>query len=350
MAVTLNLNLNAEGDEDLLMLWNKWNFKPSKATLFGPILKNGLWTMISKVDHKTIIKNSEYTKDGENCRYLIPLNDNCYVSFVQLYDSELIQVLNFYYDHKSITHKVFYDMIYNEYVTLLTDANVDLKDVLPSDYYEAVYDNNSYSLVQKNIPVIKMEFELSYSSDIIKKHSMVFKKIEQNENGIISMYGPEGSGKTFYLSHLIKQLNMQVILCPTILLDNTWNLQNFLSWVKKHKDIILVFEDCESYLENGTNKRILVDIIKQSMNSLDSIGKNIYFIFTFNTNAEINPLSELTKTKNILEYRFHELHIKQANKLATKLKKQAKHTSSALLKDVYTNNIKKSKNSNQLGY
>lgn len=351
MATTLNLNINSDGDDDLLYIWQKWNFKPSKISLFGPLSKNGLWKIknVENADLLKIIKNSEFSKEGESVKYFINMGAY-FMSFVQLYDSDVIQVINFYYDPREISHDDFSYLVNEIYEPLRIEDNTELKDVIPCDYYEAVYDNNIYSLAQKNLSNVNISLDLSYCADVVKKHAMVFKKIEQNENGIITMFGPEGSGKTYYLSYLIKQLNMQVILCPTILFDNIWNLNMFLSWVKKHKDIILVFEDCEYYLENSPNKKLIIDIIKQSMNGLDAIGKNIYFIMTFNTDAEKNPLSELSASKNILDYRFQELNVKQANKLALKIKKQAKHTKSVLLKDVYANNIKKTKTNNTLGY
>ena len=99
------------------------------------------------------------------------------------------------------------------------------------------------------------------------------------------MHGIYGSGKTYYLRYLINQIDRKFIYLPVSLIRDL-NSPQFLPFISRHPNSIIILEDCESALVPRATGTYYTSAISNLLNLGDGLlsdALQINIICTFNT-------------------------------------------------------------------
>lgn len=209
----------------------------------------------------------------------------------------------------------------------------------------------------KNIKIKrKMEnsLELNYGPDFIKVHDKLIKFLNSEETGLAILNGDKGTGKTFYIRYLLSILTKRVIYIPPHLVNKV-SEPDFLSFLLRQNDFILVIEDAEEIITNrkDTNNTAGVSNLLNLSDGILGDCIRVKIITTFN--AEINSIDPalLRKGRLKLQHQFDELSPDLANKLLKHLKINHETKTPMSLSDIYgfnDNNFRKEKTKEPFGF
>jgi DNA replication protein DnaC len=140
------------------------------------------------------------------------------------------------------------------------------------------------------------------------------------QNGLVLLHGKFGTGKTSYIRNLMSSVNKRFIFLPVNLMDSI-SSPNFLPFISKYKNSILVLEDCETIIkqrETGNSDNALVNLLNLG-DGLLSDALSIKLICTFNADLKHIDRAILRKGRLVARYEFKELSIDKANALQAKM-------------------------------
>lgn len=161
----------------------------------------------------------------------------------------------------------------------------------------------------------------NYNSDFIEVDGVIRKFLNKDKtNGLVLLHGKYGTGKTSYIRNLMSTVNKRFIFLPVNLMDSI-SSPNFLPFISKYKDSILVLEDCETIIkqrESGNSDSALVNLLNLG-DGLLSDALSIKLICTFNAELKHIDKAILRKGRLIARYEFKELAIEKASFLNSKI-------------------------------
>jgi hypothetical protein len=132
--------------------------------------------------------------------------------------------------------------------------------------------------------VSPIDLNLHYNDGMPEFNEHVLSKLkEEPSKGIVFLHGKPGTGKTTYIRYLINQLEKKMILVPSEMIPQLATPQ-FMNFILKNQNSIMIIEDAESILESRENVRN--NIISNMLNLTDGLLSDclgIQFICTFNT-------------------------------------------------------------------
>ena len=137
------------------------------------------------------------------------------------------------------------------------------------------------------------------------------------------MHGKYGSGKTYYIRHLINCIDRKFIYLPANLTKDL-NSPQFLPFISKHPNSIIILEDCESALVPRATGSFYTSAISNLLNLGDGLlsdALQINIICTFNTGIKKIDDAIPRKGRFLASYEFKELELSKAQSLAIKLVK-----------------------------
>lgn len=173
-----------------------------------------------------------------------------------------------------------------------------------------------------DIKQCEIDIEKSYNDDFLPIYEVIKKALlNEDKSGIILAHGVAGSGKTFFIRHLICTVDAKFIFVPSEMISCI-SSPDFIPFISRHKNAILILEDCEKLLasRNGGNNHI--QAISNLLNLTDGLladALGVKVICTFNANLNKIDDALLRKGRLIARYEFKELEIQKANELAKKL-------------------------------
>tara|TARA_R110000787_G_scaffold14600_3_gene44933 strand:- start:3742 stop:4920 length:1179 start_codon:yes stop_codon:yes gene_type:complete len=187
-----------------------------------------------------------------------------------------------------------------------------------------------------------INFDLNYNENFKKVSTFCQESLEKNENGIYLFHGKPGTGKTFYIRHLIKTLKRNVLYLPSKLVSQL-DSPEFMSFLMDNSDSILIIEDAEELLKSRE------DEINLAMATLLNIGDGILgdilgytIVCTFNMDIHKVDDALMRDGRLICEYEFKNLEMERAKILAESLGFSAEDiTEDTSLAEIY--NISKPK-------
>jgi hypothetical protein len=87
-----------------------------------------------------------------------------------------------------------------------------------------------------------------YNDDFLDIHKLITDSLmSKGKNGLILLHGIYGSGKTYYLRHLMSNIDRKFIYFPLNMIDSI-SLPEFLPFISQQPNAVLILEDCESLL------------------------------------------------------------------------------------------------------
>ena len=190
---------------------------------------------------------------------------------------------------------------------------------------------------QFNIERADIDVDLHYNEDFRRVSDGIVDRLNNQDKGLVILSGIKGSGKTYYLRWLTKNVDKRFIYVPRYFY-NSLSSTTFFNFLINHcRNSILVFEDAEEIVkrrdsENGNY--LISDILEMSDGLMNDILK-VQMIFTFN--MDVNNVDEalLRPSRLLARYNFGKLCLERSNKLLVSLGKNVTVNEPKTLAELY---------------
>lgn len=345
---------------------------PSWYRVPGPFLLHQFTETIKEKYKNSHIVDWEYS-DGEYKQVVIRIVDGDHHIILKTrrsYEAEE-HIYEIKKNQKKYKDKEFGYLVFAE-LDILYDVSKGIPDGL-TDCLEkiAIRYNKSYSqvyllcqdpdsgLYTKELPMIdrngefEFDLDLHYGDGFAKYHELNLKRIKEQNKGIILLHGTPGTGKSFYIRRLIKDLagsKKNILYFPNNMVDllGTPMFNNFLiDWAEDKYDqegskrygILLVIEDAERVLLKRENNPYGADGVSNILNSTDGLLNdflNIQVLATFNSDIKAIDEAILRKKRALSIKEFGKLPKDQAQRLIDFLKINHTTNEDMALADIYS--------------
>jgi hypothetical protein len=199
--------------------------------------------------------------------------------------------------------------------------------------------HTEYGFEFRKFNIKKQELNIleNYNNDFEEVDKLIRKFLNTDKlNGLVLLHGKYGTGKTSYIRNLMGAVNKRFIFLPVNLMESI-SSPNFLPFISKYKDSILVLEDCETIIkqrETGTSDSALVNLLNLG-DGLLSDALSIKLICTFNADLKHIDKAILRKGRLVARYEFKELSLEKANALHHKNGGKGKIDQPRTLAEIY---------------
>jgi hypothetical protein len=205
-------------------------------------------------------------------------------------------------------------------------------------FHMVQFSKGSFELANFDIKPFDIDIETHYNDDFQDIHRLIHASLNTiDKNGLILLHGKYGSGKTYYLRHLINNIERKFIYFPLNMIE-ALNSPEFLPFIAGQPNSILILEDCESLLvprENGSNSASAISNLLNLGDGLLSDALSVNVICTFNAGIKKIDDAILRKGRLLARYEFKELEPLKAQTLATKIGKNVKIENAMTVSDIY---------------
>gem|GEM_PF-977421 len=177
--------------------------------------------------------------------------------------------------------------------------------------------------------------EKMYGPEVGRFAEKIIPELNEGGAGLFIMHGLPGTGKTSFLSYLIRHVSQKFIFIPHNLVD-ALALPDFMELLMEHRNAIMVIEDAEKALQkrNRSEHSPVSSLLNLTDGLLGDI-LNIKVICTLNSDlTNIDP-ALLRKGRLIGKCYFGKLPVDRANDLANHLGKDLKFTEDVILAEVF---------------
>jgi hypothetical protein len=223
-----------------------------------------------------------------------------------------------------------------EVIKLVEEFKIDLKKV--RKFHMIQRSNGYFELTDFDIKPFSVDIQTHYNNDFQDIHSLIIKSLTtKDKNGIVLLHGKYGSGKTYYLRHLINNIERKFIYFPLNMIE-ALSSPEFLPFISQQPNSVLILEDCESLLvhrENGFSNASALSNLLNLGDGLLSDALSVNVICTFNAGIKKIDDAILRKGRLLARYEFKELEISKARFLAEKIGKNVKIESPMTVSDIY---------------
>lgn len=175
------------------------------------------------------------------------------------------------------------------------------------------------------------DLDVNYGSGFDKFHKQLLHRFKQSTKGLVLFHGQPGTGKTYYIRHLLRQMSAsrkKVIYMPPNMVDHLLNpnFMTFLSeqvkqWSMKGRFCVLLIEDAEPLLAKR-QEGVRIQGVTNLLNLTDGIMNdmlNLQIICTFNVDLKKLDSALLRPGRLIARKEFKPLSVLDANLLAQRL-------------------------------
>jgi len=205
-------------------------------------------------------------------------------------------------------------------------------------FHMVQYYKGSFSLAHFDVKSVDLDIETHYNNDFLGMHDLIFDSLKaKNKNGLVLLHGKYGSGKTYYLRHLISNIDRKFIYFPLDMVE-VLNSPEFLPFISGQPNSVLILEDCESILvprENGSNNASALSNLLNLGDGLLSDALSVNVICTFNAGIKKIDDAILRKGRLLARYEFKELEMNKAQALANKIGKNIIVDRPMTVSDIY---------------
>lgn len=329
----LNMNSDDSNNNDFLISWSKFESRPNQLIIhnsysskeFNEITKCNVLNTTSE-----LIPSDEFYLIND--RVLSEIKDNILVSYVILdknSDNSIITDITFFYKESNDLVDI-YNIIDN-----LEEYSID--DI---EYSEEKNGLGIISIKENTLNISKIELDnnidinLYYSKETAKNINKFLKKIKKTKKGISVFYGDRGTGKTSIIKKISSELNKNVFFIPNNLIDQTILNPEFINFLTKYKDCVLVIDDFEIIIDNFNRYNSAINSINQITESLLSELVDVNIILIFNTD-NISEIPEITESNNLIDIiKFNYLNPEESNNLANILGRVGKYKNNSKVLDI----------------
>ncbi|MFK7747411.1 MAG: AAA family ATPase [Kordia sp.] len=256
-------------------------------------------------------KNADFSKDFAY-QYLLKSTTKKLLIWISLEQEELD--VEFYYDNSdSELEQWIIEMNH----TLRTTFGLDRTPV----FKVLSRDNRNFFTEDVRTEDFKCDTQSMYNDDFCKVNETIEASLAVEKAGLILLHGIPGTGKTSYIKSLISKHDKKNFIFIQNEFVNELLHPDFISFLLKNQNSILIIEDAEKVLTSREqkNESSVVSTILQLTDGLFSDYLNIKIICTFNTSINKIDTALLRKGRMIAYYEFKALTKQKANQLLSSL-------------------------------
>lgn len=202
------------------------------------------------------------------------------------------------------------------------------------------------------LPSKKIDVDLNYGPVAKSKFEKIISIMNSKKNGLVLFSGNPGTGKSTFIKLLSLHTERKLIYLSSSLAEQIAN-PDFLTFIMRHKNSILILEDAEKVLRSREEQDNFS--VSNLLNITDGIlGDciNVMVIATFNIDREKIDKALLRKGRLLLEHHFEPLETDMANKLLDKIGSDRKVSCPTPLTDIYNtdDNFHEEKEKKKIGF
>lgn len=202
-------------------------------------------------------------------------------------------------------------------------SKLPLIDEKEEDEYPCVnlvsFNNDAgYYTVDAEINSVNIDIEKNYNDDFLPIYDNIVKFLssEERKSGLIVLNGDPGTGKSYFIRHLIKNIDNNYVLIPPSMAENL-SSPEFTSFLMRNTDSVFILEDCELVIKQRSMSDF-TSAVSSILNMSDGIMSDIFngkFICTFNADMDSIDDAILRKGRCYAKYTFGKLDKKKAKVL-----------------------------------
>ena len=178
---------------------------------------------------------------------------------------------------------------------------------------------DGFEVTYHSISTESVSLEDNYNDDFQEAHTVIYNRLKsKNSKGIVLLYGNPGTGKTYYIRHLIDNIDKDFIIIPPNMADSLTNPALTRTLLENQKSVLII-EDAEKLVMDRSRKDSPVSSILNISDGLLSDCLQIQIICSFNTSLSKVDSALLRKGRLIAKYEFKDLEVKKAQSLSKKL-------------------------------
>ncbi len=218
-------------------------------------------------------------------------------------------------------------------------------------YKMVIHTENGFDLT--DFPIrdkVNINLKENYNDDLPYEKICNFLN-NKEESGLMIFRGEPGTGKTYFIRHLISNFKYHHFLVLNESCLAFINDPSFIKMLMKYENSIVILEDCEKVLMDRQNSRN--DLISTLLNITSGLlgdSLKVRVLATFNANIENVDKALLRKGRMKIDYEFGKLSKEKTFNLGKKLNKNIKEGESLTLAEIYNyddeNSFRQKKNNN----
>lgn len=206
----------------------------------------------------------------------------------------------------------------DDFISKLPLIDTNKKDEYPYVNLVSFSNDSGYHNVDAEINPVTIDIEKNYNDDFLPIYDDIVKFLSSDErkSGLIVLNGEPGTGKSYFIRHLIKNIDNNYVLIPPSMAENLASPE-FTSFLMSNTDSVFILEDCETVIK----QRSMADFtsaVSSILNMSDGIMSDIFngkFICTFNADMGSIDDAILRKGRCYAKYTFGKLDKEKAKVL-----------------------------------
>jgi len=192
------------------------------------------------------------------------------------------------------------------------------------------------------------DLEINYGSGFTDFHHDLMDRFEEETKGLALFHGEPGTGKTYYIRHLLKEMTVSdkvVIYMPPNMVDHLTEpgfmgflMKQLTEWADQGDYCVLLIEDAEPLLAKR-QEGIRIQGVTNLLNMTDGLLNdmlNLQIICTFNVDLKKLDSALLRPGRLIARKEFKALSIIDTNRLAQRLGIKHHFKKPATLGEIYS--------------
>ena len=183
------------------------------------------------------------------------------------------------------------------------------------------YSNGRYELNDAEINKVTIDIDKNYNDDFKPIYDDIVKFLDKDnrKSGIVLLNGEPGTGKTYFLRHLINNVEGNYVFITPAMATH-FSAPDFITFLTDNRDSIFILEDCEDVIMSRETRHMTG--ISAVLNMSDGLMSDIFngkFICTFN--CDISKIDEaiLRKGRCMALYTFDKLKKEKAQVIMNEL-------------------------------
>ena len=202
------------------------------------------------------------------------------------------------------------------------------------------------------LPDADIDLGMNYGPDAESKFNKIVSLMDSGKNGLVLLSGHPGTGKSTFIKMLSLRTHRKVIYLSSSSADHLTNPE-FLSFIMRHRDSILLLEDAEKVLRSRESQDNTA--ISNLLNVTDGIlgdCLNILVIATFNMEREKIDSALVRKGRLLVEHHFEPLPPEMANRLLESMGSDRRVSEPTSLAEIYNpdDNFHKEEEKSKVGF
>ena len=231
----------------------------------------------------------------------------------------------------------------DEFISKLPMVDDKEDDEYPNVSLVSFSNDAGYYTVDAEINSVNIDIDKNYNDDFkpIYEDIVDFLGSEERKSGLIILNGEPGTGKSYLIRHIIKNIENNYVLIPPSMAENLASPE-FTSFLMRNTDSVFILEDCETVIKDR-NIMDVTSAVSSILNMSDGIMSDIFngkFICTFNADMSTIDNAILRKGRCYAKYTFGKLDKEKAKVLLNEKGIELDEYEDLTLADIYHYNDK----------